>query len=46
VYSAIEDPGGDHAGTYPTFADGHDAMLVTEAVALSHDEERWVRVAR
>jgi predicted dehydrogenase len=45
VYAAIEgkDVG---AGAYPTFADGHDAMLVTEAVARSHDEERWTKVER
>jgi predicted dehydrogenase len=45
VYAAIdgEDAG---AGAYPTFADGHYAMLVTEAVARSHDEQRWVKVQR
>ena len=32
--------------TYPTFADGHDAMLVTEAVAQSSQEQRWVTVER
>ncbi len=32
--------------TYPTFADGHDALLVTEAVARSSQEQRWVTVAR
>lgn len=43
VYEAID--GGDR-GTYPTFADGHDAVLVTEAVARSDSEERWVTVGR
>jgi predicted dehydrogenase len=48
VYSAIEggEGSGDGGATYPTFADGHDAMVVTEAVARSHDEERWTKVAR
>ena len=32
--------------TYPTFADGHDALLVCEAVACSAREGRWVKVAR
>jgi predicted dehydrogenase len=32
--------------TYPTFVDGLDALLVTEAVAASSKEQRWVAVAR
>jgi predicted dehydrogenase len=31
---------------YPTFADGHDEMLVCEAVARSARDERWVEVER
>ena len=31
---------------YPTFADGHDEMLVGEAIAQSAREGRWVEVAR
>lgn len=31
---------------YPTFADGHDEMLVGDAVALSAREGRWVAVDR
>jgi predicted dehydrogenase len=31
---------------YPTFADGHDEMLVCEAVARSAKEGRWVEVER
>jgi len=31
---------------YPTFADGHDEMLVCEAVARSARESRWVEVER
>jgi predicted dehydrogenase len=32
--------------SYPTFVDGHDAMLVTEAVSRSSREQRWVAVER
>jgi predicted dehydrogenase len=32
--------------SYPTFADGHDVLLVTEAVARSAKDQRWVPVAR
>jgi predicted dehydrogenase len=31
---------------YPTFADGHDEMLVGEAIAQSAHEGRWVQVDR
>ncbi len=31
---------------YPTFADGHDAVLVTDAVATSNREQEWVSVQR
>ena len=31
---------------YPTFADGHDEMLVGEAIARSAREARWVAVDR
>jgi predicted dehydrogenase len=34
-----------HPG-YPTFADGHDEMLVGEAIARSSREGRWVEVDR
>jgi predicted dehydrogenase len=44
VYRAVGAgrPGDD----YPTFADGHDEMLVCEAVARSSREQRWVEVDR
>ena len=32
--------------TYPTFADGHDEMLVGDAIAHSAREGRWVSVNR
>jgi len=31
---------------YPTFADGHDEMLVGDAIARSARERRWVSVDR
>jgi hypothetical protein len=31
---------------YATFADGHEEMLVGEAVALSARESRWVQIKR
>jgi len=43
VYTAVD---GGPDDTYPSFADGHDAVLVTEAVARSDAEERWTRVER
>jgi predicted dehydrogenase len=46
VYRDIADGGPSPAPTYPTFADGNDALLVTEAIAISSAEQRWVRVER
>ena len=46
VYADIErgEPSGSPA--YPTFADGHDAVCVTEAVARSSRDGRWTTVDR
>lgn len=44
VYAAVA-AGGAGDG-YPTFADGHDEMLVCEAVARSAREDRWIDVER
>ena len=44
VYSAVA--AGKPGSGYPTFADGHDEMLVCEAVARSARERRWVQVER
>jgi predicted dehydrogenase len=44
VYRAVA--AGRPGEGYPTFADGHDSMLVCEAVARSAREERWVDVRR
>jgi predicted dehydrogenase len=46
VYADVVRGGPSADPTYPTFADGHDALCVTEAVARSADEGRWVTVDR
>ena len=46
VYADVARGGPSPDPTYPTFADGHDALLVTEAVARSSREQRWVPVER
>lgn len=47
VYAAVAD-GGPSAGEpgYPTFADGHEAARVGEAIARSAREQRWIDVER
>ena len=44
VYRHVQNPSGD--ATYPTFADGHEVLLVTEAIARSHREQAWAKVER
>jgi predicted dehydrogenase len=44
VYGAVGE--GKPGDGYPTFADGHDSMLVLDAVARSSREQRWVEVER
>jgi predicted dehydrogenase len=44
VYRAVAE--GKPGDGYPTFADGHDGMLVCDAVARSSREGRWVDVER
>jgi predicted dehydrogenase len=46
VYAAVAEGRPPENPRYPTFADGHDAVAVTEAVARSSDERRWVKVER
>jgi predicted dehydrogenase len=46
VYHDVAEGGPSAEPTYPTFADGHDALLVTEAVATSSREQRWIAVQR
>jgi predicted dehydrogenase len=45
VYQAIA-TGATSQPNYPTFADGHDAMLVCEAIAQSARDGRWAAVQR
>ena len=46
VYSHILAPAGaETPSVFATFADGHRAMLVHEAVLTSAREHRWVAVA-
>ncbi len=46
VYTDIAAGGPRDSPSYPTFEDGHDAVLVTDAVAQSHADQRWVAVQR
>jgi predicted dehydrogenase len=45
IYADL-DAGHEAAPAYPTFADGHDEMLVNDAIAESARTGRWTRVAR
>jgi predicted dehydrogenase len=46
VYEDVRRGGPAERPAYPSFADGHDAVLVAEAVAASAREEAWTAVAR
>src|SRR5918996_1976053 len=46
VYADVAAGGPSPEPTYPTFADGHDAVCVLDAVRLSSDARRWVEVER
>jgi len=46
VYADVAAGGPSDAPAYPTFADGHDVVAVTEAVARSSIEKRWITVER
>lgn len=46
VYADVANGTPSEHPTYPTFADGHDAVLVTDAIARSHKNERWASVDR
>lgn len=46
VYGDVVNGGPAEQPLYPTFADGLDALLVTEAIARSSREQRWVTVER
>ncbi|HEU5325366.1 MAG TPA: Gfo/Idh/MocA family oxidoreductase [Candidatus Limnocylindria bacterium] len=46
VYADVGAGGPSERPVYPTFADGHDEMLVGDAVARSASDGRWTAVAR
>ncbi len=46
VYTDVASGEPAPAPNYPTFADGHDSLLVTEAVARSAADQRWIPVDR
>lgn len=46
VYADIANGGPTAEPDYPTFAAGHDIVLVTEAIARSSQEGRWVSIDR
>ena len=46
VYADVGEGGPSAHPTYPTFADGHDEMLVGDAIAESARTGRWVDVVR
>ncbi len=46
VYTDVAGGGPAEHPAYPTFADGHDEMLVNDAIATSAREGRWVTVDR
>ncbi|MDO8188326.1 Gfo/Idh/MocA family oxidoreductase [Conexibacter sp. JD483] len=46
VYRAVADGGPPEEPDYPTFADGHEQLLVAEAIAASASSGRWTAVRR
>lgn len=46
VYADVAAGGPAERPIYPTFADGHDEMLVNDAIAASAREGRWIAVDR
>jgi len=46
VYADVQAGGPAETPSYPTFADGHDAVLVTDAVAESNETRKWTPVHR
>ena len=46
VYADVAAGGPAEHPAYPTFVDGHDAMLVGDAIAASARTGRWVGVTR
>jgi predicted dehydrogenase len=46
VYADVQRGAPSPEPAYPTFADGHDALCVLEAIQRSSSERRWVEVQR
>ncbi|HEY7794557.1 MAG TPA: Gfo/Idh/MocA family oxidoreductase [Gaiellaceae bacterium] len=46
VYAAVEEGRMPAEPDFPTFADGHEEILLGEAIARSAAEERWIEVQR
>jgi predicted dehydrogenase len=46
VYADVANGAPADRPDYPTFADGHDAVLVTDAIAESHKTRRWTAIQR
>lgn len=46
VYADVASGGPSESPAYPTFADGHDAVLVTDAIAKSNQNQQWTTVQR
>jgi predicted dehydrogenase len=46
VYADVANGSPADRPDYPTFADGHDAVLVTDAIAESHKTQRWTAIQR
>jgi predicted dehydrogenase len=46
VYAAVEEGRMPAEPDFPTFADGHEEILLGEAIARSAQEERWIEVQR
>ena len=44
VYTAVGAGGAGAVPDYPTFADGHRANVLGDAIALSNRERRWVAI--
>jgi predicted dehydrogenase len=46
VYAAVEEGRMPAEPNFPTLADGHEEIVLGEAIALSAAEERWIEVER
>ena len=46
VYRDVANGSPSAQPAYPTFAAGHEVMLVSEAIARSHKEQKWMTIER